>query len=157
MSYQADLEFARGKANAWKHLQEKTANGWRPTYAEELEQYACRKRMEAEDEMQKILAEMPSGEDSKKSEGDRKITLTKTGTNIRVDSNLEGQELMSALAVMIGYVGGHLKDPSQIPYVCTVACNDAVSMLKEKGFIQKDSSMNQVDLSKGKAGSFYGN
>lgn len=64
MSYQTDLEFARGKANAWKHLQEKAANGWRPAYAEELEQYACRKRMEAEDEMQKILAEMPSEEDS---------------------------------------------------------------------------------------------
>ena len=27
MSYQTDLEFARGKANAWKHLQEKAANG----------------------------------------------------------------------------------------------------------------------------------
>lgn len=55
MSYQTDLEFARGKANAWKHLQEKAANGWRPAYAEELEQYACRKRMEAEDEMRKSL------------------------------------------------------------------------------------------------------
>lgn len=157
MSYQTDLEFARGKANAWKHLQEKAANGWRPAYAEELEQYACRKRMETEDEMQKILAEMPSGEDSAKPESSRKITLIKTGTNIRVDSNLEDQDLMSALAVMIGYVGGHLKDPSQIPFVCTIACNNAVQMLKEKGLIQEDSSINQVDLSKNKAGSFYGN
>ena len=91
MSYQTDLEFARGKANAWKHLQEKAANGWRPAYAEELEQYACRKRM------QKILAEMPSEEDSAKPEGGRKITLTKTGTNICVDSNLEDQDLITSI------------------------------------------------------------
>lgn len=97
MSYQTDLEFARGKANAWKHLQEKAANGWRPAYAEELEQYACRKRMEAEDEMQKILTEMPSEEDSEKSESDRKITLIKTGTNICVDSNLEDQDLITSI------------------------------------------------------------
>lgn len=150
MSYQTDLEFARGKANAWKHLQEKAANGWRPAYAEELEQYACRKRMKAEDEMQKILTEMPSEEDSEKSESDRKITLIKTGTNICVDSNLEDQDLMSALAVMISYVGGHLQDPSQISYVCGLACGDALKMLEEKGLIRSDSVQDQANPSKTK-------
>ena len=91
--------------------------------------------LEAEDEMQKILAEMPSEEDSEKSESDRKITLIKTGTNICVDSNLEDQDLMSALAVMISYVGGHLQDPSQISYVCGLACGDALKMLEEKGWL----------------------
>ena len=44
------LEFARGKANAWKRLQEKALSGWRPENSEELERYAFRKRMEAEEE-----------------------------------------------------------------------------------------------------------
>lgn len=52
------LEFARGKANAWKRLQEKALSGWCPENAEELERYAFRKRMEAEDEMQKIIEDL---------------------------------------------------------------------------------------------------
>lgn len=106
--------------------------------------------MKAEDEMQKILAEMPSEEDFAKPEGGRKITLTKTGTNICVDSNLEDQDLMSALAVMISYVGGHLQDPSQISYVCGLACGDALKMLEEKGLIRSDSAQDQANPSKTK-------
>lgn len=52
------LEFARGKANAWKRLQEKALSGWRPENSEELERYAFRKRMEAEEEMQEIIEEL---------------------------------------------------------------------------------------------------
>lgn len=52
------LEFARGRANAWKRLQEKALSGWRPGNSEELERYAFRKRMEAEEEMQKIIDEL---------------------------------------------------------------------------------------------------
>lgn len=52
------LEFARGKANAWKRLQEKALSGWRPENPEELERYAFRKRMEAEEEMQKIIEDL---------------------------------------------------------------------------------------------------
>ena len=48
------LEFARGKANAWKRLQGKALSGWCPENSEELERYAFRKRTEAEEEMQKI-------------------------------------------------------------------------------------------------------
>lgn len=52
------LEFARGKANAWKRLQEKALSGWRPENSEELERYAFRKRMEAEEEMQEIIEDL---------------------------------------------------------------------------------------------------
>lgn len=52
------LEFARGKANVWKRLQEKALSGWRPENSEELERYAFRKRMEAEEEMRKIIEEL---------------------------------------------------------------------------------------------------
>lgn len=52
------LEFARGKANAWKHLQEKALSGWRPENSEELERYAFRKRMEAEEEMREIIEDL---------------------------------------------------------------------------------------------------
>lgn len=52
------LEFARGKANAWKHLQEKALSGWCPENSEELERYAFRKRMEAEEEMREIIDEL---------------------------------------------------------------------------------------------------
>jgi len=52
------LEFARGRANAWKRLQEKALSGWCPENSEELERYAFRKRMEAEEEMQKIIEDL---------------------------------------------------------------------------------------------------
>ena len=52
------LEFARGKANAWKRLQEKALSGWRPENSEELERYAFRKRMEEEEEMQEIIEDL---------------------------------------------------------------------------------------------------
>lgn len=52
------LEFARGRANAWKRLQEKALFGWCPENSEELERYAFRKRMEAEEEMQKIIEDL---------------------------------------------------------------------------------------------------
>lgn len=52
------LEFARGKANAWKRLQEKALSGWCPKNSEELERYAFRKRMEAEEEMQEIIEDL---------------------------------------------------------------------------------------------------
>lgn len=52
------LEFARGKANAWKRLQEKALSGWRPENSEELERYAFRKRMEAEEEMREIIEDL---------------------------------------------------------------------------------------------------
>ena len=52
------LEFARGRANAWKRLQEKALSGWCPENSEELERYAFGKRMEAEEEMQEIIEEL---------------------------------------------------------------------------------------------------
>ena len=52
------LEFARGKANAWKRLQEKALSGWCPENSEELERYAFRKRMEAEEEMREIIEDL---------------------------------------------------------------------------------------------------
>ena len=52
------LEFARGKANAWKRLQEKALSGWRPENPEELERYAFRKRMDVEEEMQEIIEDL---------------------------------------------------------------------------------------------------
>ncbi len=56
----------------------------------------------------------------------------------------------SALAVMISYVGGHLQDPSQISYVCGLACGDALKMLEEKGLIRSDSAQDQANPSKTK-------
>lgn len=52
------LEFARGKANAWKRLQEKALSGWCPENSEALERYAFRKRMEAEAKMQEIIEDL---------------------------------------------------------------------------------------------------
>lgn len=52
------LEFARGKANAWKRLQEKALSGWCPENSEKLERYAFRKRMEAEEEMREIIEDL---------------------------------------------------------------------------------------------------
>ena len=66
------LEFARGKANAWKRLQEKALSGGRPENSEELERYAFRKRMEAEEEMQEIIEELricPATEEKQEEDG----------------------------------------------------------------------------------------
>lgn len=70
------LEFARGKANAWKRLQEKALSGWRPENSEELERYAFRKRMEAEEEMREIIEDLricSTAEKNRKKEGKRRI------------------------------------------------------------------------------------
>lgn len=67
----------------------------------------------------------------------KSTTLTKAGDNIRIESNMEGQELYEALVALIGYVGGHLSDPSQIAFVCGTACSDATRLMEEKGIISK--------------------
>lgn len=92
------LEFARGKANAWKRLQEKALSGWRPENPEELERYAFRKRMEAEEEMQKIIEDLricSTAEKNKKKEGKRTIWKQKTKRNtslyIREKTKMEVQ------------------------------------------------------------------
>lgn len=71
------LEFARGKANAWKRLQEKALSGWCPKNSEELERYAFRKRMEAEEEMQEIIEELRirSATEEKQEEGGKENNM----------------------------------------------------------------------------------
>lgn len=88
------LEFARGKANAWKRLQEKALSGWRPENSEELERYAFRKRMEAEEEMQEIIEDLricSTAEKNKKKEGKRTIwkRKAKRNTSLHIREELE--------------------------------------------------------------------
>lgn len=68
---------------------------------------------------------------------EKSTTLTKVENNIRIESNMEGQELYEALVALIGYVGGHLQDPSQISFVCGTACSDATRLMEEKGIIRR--------------------
>lgn len=88
------LEFARGKANAWKRLQEKALSGWCPENSEELERYAFRKRMEAEEEMQEIIEELRicSTAEKKQKERGKKIIWkrkTKRNTSLHIREELE--------------------------------------------------------------------
>ena len=92
------LEFARGKANAWKRLQEKALSGWGPENSEELERYAFRKRMEAEEEMQEIIEDLRicSIAEEKQKEREKRIiwkrkTKRNTSLYIRGKTKMEVQ------------------------------------------------------------------
>ena len=76
-----------------------------------------------------------------------KLLLDRTRTLVTL---VMRDSFTSALAVMISYVGGHLQDPSQISYVCGLACGDALKMLEEKGLIRSDSAQDQANPSKTK-------